>query len=305
MKKQTFWYRTPDNLDIHVKKWELPSVKAKAVIQIAHGMMEHIERYDNFATYLTSHGFIVYGNDHRGHGETGKRQGMLGYFADQNGFFRAVDDFLNISKQIKKKHPELPLYLFGHSMGSFIVRSYIQTHSNLIAGAILSGTGYFPLLKTIVGREIASFLPPKEKSPFMNKLVFGSFNRKVKKPNTGFDWLSNSRATVDDYMQDPYTGFVPTGKFFYDLLDGIISIQSKEKNKRIRQDLPLLLISGEQDPVGDYAKGIWKTADLYKQAGLIQITTMLFSDGRHELINDSNNQEVYNAMVHWINTETI
>ncbi|API93530.1 lysophospholipase [Virgibacillus pantothenticus] len=298
VKQQTFWYHTDDNMDIFIKKWE-PSSPAKAVMQISHGMMEHIERYHDFATYLTSRGFIVYGNDHRGHGKTGEKQGKLGYLADNDGFFKAVRDLRQISELIQSTHPSLPLFLFGHSMGSFFVRSYIQTYSDTISGAILSGTGHFPAVQLAAGQLAASLLPPKEKSVLMNKLVFGSFNKKVDHSPTGFEWLSRSKTAVAAYIKDPYTGFIPTGRFFYDLFTGLQSIHNKNKNQQIRHDLPLLFISGDHDPVGNYAKGVWKTATCYKNDGLTNITAMLFASGRHELLHELNKQEVYEAITHW------
>ncbi|NWO13380.1 alpha/beta fold hydrolase [Virgibacillus sp.] len=298
MKQQTFWYQTDDHTDVFIKKWE-PAFPAKGVIQIAHGMMEHIERYHDFATYLTSQGFIVYGNDHRGHGKTGEKQGMLGYFAETDGFYKAVHDLRQVSELIQTSHPSLPVFLFGHSMGSFFVRSYIQSYSNSISGVILSGTGYYPTTKLIAGQRLASLLPPKEKAVWMNKLVFGSFNKKVDYAPTGFEWLTRSTEAIDKYMKDPYTGFIPTGQFFYDLFTGLRSIHNSNNYLQIRCDLPVLLISGDHDPVGNYAKGVWKTAEFYTNCGLTQIVTMLFANGRHELIHEWNKQEVYEVIMQW------
>lgn len=297
--KNTFWYTSPDNVDIFVQKWE-PKKQAKAVIQIAHGMMEHIERYENFASYLTSQGFIVYGNDHRGHGRTGERQGKLGYFADSNGFFRTADDLVQLSKQIKASHPTLPLFLIGHSMGSFLIRIFIQKNSSLVDGAILSGTGHFPRLKTIAGKQLASFFSPKKEAPWMNKLVFGTYNKKIADASTGFEWLSSDHVTVQKYVKDPFTGFIPTGRFFFDLMEGLLTMQKTSNNKHIRHNFPLLILSGDCDPVGNYEKGIWKTARLFEKAGLESITTMVFTNGRHELLNEANKEEVYTAINSWL-----
>jgi alpha-beta hydrolase superfamily lysophospholipase len=299
--KSTFWMKSEDDVEVFVEKWYEPEKQPKAIVQIAHGMVEHIERYHHFAENLVEHGIFVYGNDHRGHGETGKRQGLMGYFADKDGFFKTAKDLYQLTKQIKEEFPNTPIFLLGHSMGSFLARYYIQNHSGEITGAILTGTGYYSKITTSFGKTIASKLPPKEKSPMMNKLAFGTFNRKIKNRKTNFDWLSSDEAVVQEYMKDPLTGFIPTAKFFYDLMTGLETIHNKEKNKSIRSNLPILITSGANDPVGSYGKGIWKTADIYKEAGLDNITTMLFENGHHELLNELNKEEVYEAIDRWIN----
>ncbi|CDQ39105.1 alpha/beta fold hydrolase [Virgibacillus salexigens] len=299
MIKESFWYPSKDGTCLFTRVWK-PNLYPKAIIQIAHGMMEHGERYDEFASHLALKGFIVYINDHRGHGKTGERQGQLGFFADSDGFMKTVDDLTQLSKRIKIAFPELPLYLIGHSMGSFLIRIYLQTNSHLANAAILSGTGYFPFVKTLAGKWFASFLPSRKESPLMNKLVFGTYNKKIPHSPTGFEWLSRNESTIKNYMKDPYTGFTPTGRFFYDLMNGLIAMQKTKRNRQIRPDFPILILSGDRDPVGNYTRGVWKTATTYKKVGLENVTTMFFANGRHELLHEDNRQEVFDLLTKWL-----
>lgn len=305
MKEQEFWLTTEDQVDVYVKKWFKKGREPKAIVQLAHGMMEHINRYDEFATFLVKNDIVVYGNDHRGHGKTGAKQGLIGFLAESDGFSKTTNDLYEITKLIKKDYPSVPLFLFGHSMGSFLVREYIQKYSNMVDGVILSGTGYYPSAIIEGGKLLARTLPPKEESHLMDYLSFGQNNRKIKEKKTKFDWLSRDDQSVQAYIDDSQTGFVATARFFYDLMTGLGMIHNTEHNRLIRGDLPMLLISGDADPVGDYSKGIWKTADLYKRAGLNNFSVMLFNDARHELLNELNKEEVYQALYQWIENRLV
>nr|WP_026909026.1 alpha/beta hydrolase [Paucisalibacillus globulus] len=298
--KSTFWLESVDDVEIYVEKWHDPGKKPRAIVQIAHGMVEHFQRYHGFADFLVTHDIFVYGNDHRGHGKTGQKQGLMGYLSEQNGFEKTRDDLFSITKIISEEYPDVPIFLLGHSMGSFLARNYIQEYSDVIQGVILSGTGFYPKLTTTLGKLLASKLNPKEKSPLMNKLAFGAFNRKVQDPKTPFDWISRDDQIVKDYMQDRYSGYIPTASFFFDLMTGISYIHNPKLNARIRKDLPILFISGEEDPVGNYGKGIWKTASLYERQGIQNIITVLFEGARHEVLNETNKSEVYDGMLQWI-----
>ncbi|ASK62763.1 lysophospholipase [Virgibacillus phasianinus] len=298
--EKDFWLSMYDDVEIYVKKWFNPNQKPKAIVQLAHGMAEHINRYHPFSNYLVENNIAVFGNDHRGHGQTGEKQGSLGYFADENGFEKVTNDLFEVTLEIKKEYPDTPVYLVGHSMGSFLSRAYIQKYSQEVDGVILSGTGYFPKFQSLAGKQVAAVLPPKEETKLMNALTFGSYNKKVDDMHTTFDWLTRDQKMVQSYIDDPYCGFVPKARFFYDLMDGIKTIQDKRRNEAVRKDLPMLLVSGDADPVGDYAKGVWKTAQLYEKAGLENIASMFFHDGRHEILNELNKEEVFNLLFHWL-----
>src|SRR5699024_7997662 len=202
-------------------------------------------------------GFHVYGSDHRGHGKTGDKQGLLGYFTDNDGFSKVVDDLYEITKRIKKQYPSVPIILFGHSMGSFLCRKYIQTYSNEIHSLILYGTGYFSKSQTVPAKMLASILPAKKESKLLNHLAFGNYNKRIANPYNQFAWLSRDKAEVEKYTVDRFCGFIPTAKFFYDLMDGLNQIHQRKNNLAIRKDLPIFIISGDADPVGDYGKGVF------------------------------------------------
>lgn len=298
--EKEFWVSTSDHTDVYVKKWFKTEVKPKAIVQLSHGMIEHIQRYHDFSTFLLENDIFVYGNDHRGHGKTGGQQGQLGYFSDRNGFTNVMEDIHEITKIIKSEYPKTPLILFGHSMGSFLARHYIQFYSNDIDGLILSGTGFFPTITNISGKALASILPAKKKSSLMNTLAFGTYNKKIVNKKTNFDWLTRDEEAVTKYIDDPQTGYIPTARFFYDLMDGLDKIHKKNLNKNIRKDLPILLISGEADPVGNYSKGVWKVAKIYNQIGLDNVKTVLFEGARHELLHEINKEEVYSTIYNWV-----
>ncbi|WP_010098430.1 alpha/beta hydrolase [Ornithinibacillus scapharcae] len=298
--KTTFWIDSVDGIQIYGEKWFNPEKQPKAIVQIAHGMVEHFQRYHGFAQYLVDQDLFVYGNDHRGHGKTGQKQGIMGYFSEENGFDKATDDLYTVTRKIQEEYPNTPIILLGHSMGSFLARNYIQKHSDLLKGVILSGTGFYAAHTTALGKSLATVLKPREKSPLMNKLAFGAFNRKIDSPKTPFDWLTRDDSIVTAYMQDRYAGYIPTARFFVDLMTGLQYIHNSKRNARIRKDLPILFISGAEDPVGNYSKGIWKTASMYRRLGMENITTSLFDGARHEVLNEINKIEVYEVVRRWI-----
>src|SRR5690625_1557548 len=222
--EKSFWITMEDQVEVYVKKWFSAGKQPKAIVQIAHGMIEHIERYNDFASYLLEQGIFIYGNDHRGHGNTGEKQGIMGYFSDEDGFRHAAEDLYVITMEIKQDYPQVPVFLFGHSMGSFLVRHFLHKYSGSVQGAILSGTGFTPEWKLFAARLLANSLPPKEESKLINSLVFANYNKKIKGNKTKFDWLSGNEKLVDEYIEDHYTGFIPTARFFYDLMSGIKKI---------------------------------------------------------------------------------
>lgn len=297
---EEFWLTAEDDCELYIRSWGSDIKDAKAVILISHGMTEHIARYKQLAAFFNGKGFIVYGDDHRGHGRTGEKQGQLGFIAEANGFELLVEDLHLLIQYVKKQHTGLPIFIYGHSMGSFITRNYIQNYSEEVAGVLLAGSGFFPERSSKVGLEIASFQNPRKESTFMNNLVFGNYNSKIVQKLTSFDWLTRDGQVVDDYIADPLSGYVPTAGFFVDLLTGILQMQDPERNKRIRKDLPMLFISGDADPVGNYSKGVFQAAESYIEAGLSDVIVSLYPDARHELHQETNKEEVFDFLEQWI-----
>ncbi|MEI3597434.1 MULTISPECIES: alpha/beta hydrolase [unclassified Oceanobacillus] len=297
---EEFWLTAEDDCELYIRSWGSDIKDAKAVILISHGMTEHIARYKQLAAFFNGKGFIVYGDDHRGHGRTGEKQGQLGFIAEANSFELLVEDLHLLIQYVKKQHTGLPIFIYGHSMGSFITRNYIQNYSEEVAGVLLAGSGFFPERSSKVGLEIASFQNPRKESTFMNNLVFGNYNSKIVQKLTSFDWLTRDGQVVDDYIADPLSGYVPTAGFFVDLLTGILQMQDPERNKRIRKDLPMLFISGDADPVGNYSKGVFQAAESYIEAGLSDVIVSLYPDARHELHQETNKEEVFDFLEQWI-----
>ncbi|MFC3041347.1 alpha/beta fold hydrolase [Virgibacillus xinjiangensis] len=299
--EKELWQQMSDGAEVYVRKWYRPETKPKAIVQIAHGMVEHINRYREFAEYLLERDIFVYGNDHRGHGKTAVKQGRYGYFAERDGFNRVTQDLKEVTDEIRKEYPQAPMFLLGHSMGSFLARNYIQNGNNDLNGAVMMGTGYYPRFVSLLGRGLSFLLPAQKESKLMHEIAFGSNNRRIANHATRFDWLSSDSKEVQAFLDDPYTDFIPTGRFFYDLMSGLSGIHDRKLIKSVRSDLSLLFISGGQDPVGSYEKGIWRAAHLYERAGVQDIITMLFDEDRHEILHELNREEVFEVLHAWIN----
>jgi alpha-beta hydrolase superfamily lysophospholipase len=302
-----FSYQASEGTEIFASKWtDVSEVTPRAIVQIAHGMAEHIERYHVFANELVSHNIFVYGNDHRGHGKTGTHANSIGYFAKEDGFEKVVNDLYTLTTIIEKDYPNIPIFLLGHSMGSFLSRRYIQLHGDRIAGVILSGTGGDPGLLGKIGRMIAKREMKKKgarmPSQLMNKLTFGSYNKGFTPNRTEFDWLSRDVAEVDKYIDDPLCGGVFTAGFFNDLLEGIEIINNPSNLSTIPLNLPIYFISGSKDPVGGNTKGVLKTYQSFINAGLTDVKYKFYDEARHEILNEINKDEVAAEIIQWINS---
>lgn len=270
-------------------------------IHLLHGMAEHSGRYDEFASLLCRKGYFITVHDHRGHGKTAELQGELGHIANENGFERIVQDSFELIEYFQSD--SRPTILFGHSMGSFIARRLMQRHSELIDGCILCGTSSTTILHSI-GNQLAKMLARLQgkniKSKQMNRLTFGTFNNHIQNAKTPFDWLTSDAEEVEKYILDSYCGFIPTHQFFVDLTDGLLSIHSKKQNNQIRKDLPILLISGTDDPVGNFGKGVYEVAKGFETVKIKDVTVYLFEQMRHELLNERNKELVYNVILRWL-----
>ncbi|SDM17428.1 alpha/beta hydrolase [Sediminibacillus halophilus] len=304
MEQKTYWLTTADQEEVFVRNWYEPNQSPKAIIQLAHGMAEHTARYQPFAEFMVKQNFAVYGNDHRGHGYTGKKQGTLGLLDENNGFDKTVEDLWTVTKVIKREHPGKPVFLLGHSMGSFLTRRYIQLHSDKVNGVMLSGTGSHPGFMNNIGKGLA-IAERKRKglkapSKLLNKLAFANYNRNIDDQVTDFDWLSRDAELVRAYLDDPLSGFVPTAAFFFDLFTGFDHMDDPNGIESIAKQLPMLLFSGSMDPVGKQAKGVFRTAETYYRHGISDITVRIYENGRHEMLNEINKEEVYTDVVNWI-----
>jgi len=300
----TFTFKGTDKKEIFAHKW-LPENESnlKAVVQIAHGMAEHSARYKGFAKKLTANNFGVYANDHRGHGQTAGTVENLGYFDDGNGWDLVVGDMNQLTNIIKKNHSDIPVFLFGHSMGSFLSRDYMFTYGGNTAGVILSATagdpGLLGRLGIIISKIESTIKGKKTQSPLMDKLSFGSFNKIFKPNRTDFDWLSRDDTEVDKYVDDPFCGTVFKAGFFNDLLNGIQKINNYSNIQNIPKDLPVYLFAGSDDPVGDFTKGVKKVYKNFENAGIKDLSIKFYENGRHEMLNEINRDEVTHDIINW------
>lgn len=287
---------------IHAVRWE-PVGTVKGIVQIIHGIAEHTKRYQEFAEYLNAAGYLVVAEDHMGHGRSGGKACIRGYF--YGGWFKAVDDCYQLLESTKAEFPDVPYYIFGHSMGSFMARTLLIKHPNTgIKGAIICGTGWMSEAVLKSGYTIAKMIcnknSEKKHSPTLHKLMFGSYNKKVEHPRTEFDWLTRDGTVVDAYIADPMCGFPETAGLARDMLEGIIYIQKSTNMKDMNISTPIFFIAGGADPVGSYGKGVRKAADKFKQIGMRYISCKIYPLCRHELLNEINRQEIYQDIGQWL-----
>ncbi|MFY9295541.1 MAG: alpha/beta hydrolase [Caldicoprobacterales bacterium] len=307
MGHQRFILPTKDNTPINVNKWDIDEgISPRGIVQISHGMAEWAYRYDSFARELNKVGFIVFANDHRGHGLTAPQKEEIGYIAADDGFSRMVEDMAELNEFIRKEYPDLPIVLFGHSMGSFLSQRFIQLYGTKIQGLILSGSNgkQSPIINFGI---LLAYIEMKTKgrrhrSQFLNKLTFEGYNRAFAPNRTGFDWLSRDDRQVDLYIEDPYCGGVFTASFFYDFLSGLKLITKKRSLKTIPKDLPVFIFSGSMDPVGLFGKGVENLVNMYKSIGMTNISYKIYPGGRHEMLNELNRDEVIEDIITWLNT---
>lgn len=287
---------------IHVCRWE-PKAAVCGIVQIVHGIAEYAQRYDAFANYLNEQGYLVVAEDHMGHGKSIDEPRNTGYFT--GGWFSAVDDTCKLMKMTMEEYPKVPYILFGHSMGSFMVRTILAKHPDCgISGAVICGTGWqpTPVLKTGIGlaKSICKMGDSRRTSAVLQKLMFGSYNRKVEHPRTAYDWLTRVDQTVDAYVADPLCGFTPTAGLARDMLLGIEYIQKQENLQKMDKTLPVLFVAGGDDPVGNYGEGVRKTARMFKNVGMENVTTQIYPLCRHEILNELNKNDIYQDIGNWI-----
>jgi alpha-beta hydrolase superfamily lysophospholipase len=292
-----------DDRRIRVARW-VPSTEAKAsvVVQLLHGLGEHLGRYQRFATACCDRGFAVIGHDHRGHGPGCDPQD-LGHFADRNGWDKVVNDAIAVQRCARKTWPDIPIVLLGHSMGSFIAQSVAAREPDAIKALILSASTFSPRMQVLSGRLLARLIISRSggrgKSPLLNRLGFGSFNQRFAPARTDFDWLSRDAAEVDQYIADPYCGMPLSNRLWYDLLGGLLEVTSFRTLRRIPTALPILITGGENDPVGG-RRGQGMLASAYRSTGHLDVTLKLYPDGRHEMLNEMNRDEFTRDLLHWI-----
>lgn len=301
MKHDTLWLDTRDHARVFVNAW-LPDNDPVAVIMLSHGMAEHSGRYGRLATALTAEGFAVYALDQRGHGQTAAPKD-LGHYADQDGWNKVVGDLATLNASITQRHADAPVFLLGHSMGSYVAQAYLMHHSASVQGAVLSGSNFQSVslyrAAALIVRLERWRQGPTGRSALIEKLSFGSFNNALKPVRTPFDWLSRDEQEVDKYIQDPLCGFRGTNQFWLDLLGGMKQVSKKSNLKQIDKNLPLLIIGGECDPVSQ-GKRLKDLAHALTGTDHQHVTLRIYPQGRHEMFNETNRDAVTSDLIVWL-----
>lgn len=302
---QDFYFQSSTGrTSIHALKC-VPDGKPRAVVQIAHGIAEHIDRYRPFMEFLADNGFVVAGNDHLGHGKSIRVPEEQGFFAEKDGWWRVVDDMDKLHDIMFNEYPELPYVLFGHSMGSFLTRTYLIKHPDKYDGVILSGTGHQSPALVLGGNAAASVMAKLNGAmgdgAKLDSLAFGTYLNKIENPRTKFDWLSRDTEQVDKYIADPLCGFVGKIGLYRDMMQGIKFITDKKNIAQMNKEKPVYFMSGDGDPVGDYGKGVERAYKAFCDAGLHDVFMRLYPGGRHEMLNETNKEQVYQDILSWLN----
>ncbi|HPF88308.1 MAG TPA: lysophospholipase [Candidatus Limiplasma sp.] len=276
-----------------------PEGEVRAIVQIVHGMAEYIDCYDETAKRLNQAGFLVVGHTHLGHGKDAE---VLGWFGS-GGFDALVEDVHTLRKDTQKEYPDVPYFLLGHSMGSFIVRNYCLKHEQGLRGVILSGTGYFTPGTVGMGLVLANLLcafgGEKKPAKLLENISFAGYNTEWAPPRTPFDWISRNEAKVDAYIADPLCGFTFTAGGYRDMFRGLQKLYP-DNLSAMDKEIPILLYSGASDPVGGRGTGVQKVAAELKAAGVEDVTMKLYPNGRHEMHNEPNREEVFSDLIDWI-----
>lgn len=287
--KKEFYFPSVSGLsDIHAASYLPDGKEVKAVLQIAHGMAEHLERYEPFIDALCDSGIAVYINDHLGHGKSVKNDDELGYFGEKDGWKFFIEDCHELTKIAKSENPDKPYIFFGHSMGSFVARAYSLKYGNELNGAIYCGTaGPNPAagLGAVLAGVIAKVKGTHYKSQLIDKIGFGTYNKKCE-GRTNFDWLSRDNEQVDKYIADKYCGFLFTACGYRDLFNLLAYVSEKDWFAGLSKNLPVLIISGEMDPVGEYSKGVEKVYNTLLENGKNNLKKIIYQGARHEILNE-------------------
>ena len=291
-----------DGCSIHALEWA-PEGPPRGIVHLVHGISEHIGRYDETARFLAEHGFLVCGADHLGHGRT-VTDGSYGFFAPENGWTLAARDVRALRKLEGARHPNLPYFLLGHSMGSFLTRTYLILWPGTVSGAVLMGTGQEPAPLVALGKRISALecrrLGPRGVSPLVHTLSLGAYNRRFRPSRTPSDWLSRDPAEVDAFLADPLCQSRPTVSLFRDMMGGLQLIARRDQLARMDPSVPVCFLSGQEDPVGGMGRGVEQVVRMFQDAGCRDLSLPLYPGARHELFHEQNRREVWADLLDWL-----
>ena len=300
---QNFSYPSADGKStIQAREW-LPEGSPRGVVQIIHGISEHMGRYDHVARFLNENGFLVCGEDHLGHGRT-VSDGRYGYFAARGGWDFVVRDIRRLREIEGEKYPGIPYFLMGHSMGSFLARTYLIRWPGTVDGAVLSGTGQEAAPLVAFGRGASNLLcalcGPEHVSGLIYRLSLGSYSRPFRRDGGTGSWLSQDPEMVESNRRDPLCSFRPTVSMFRDMMEGLEFIGSGSNLAKMDPETPIYFFSGDRDPVGSMGKGVRKVEEMFRRAGCRDVTVKLYPGGRHEMLNEVNRSEVLEDLLAWL-----
>lgn len=292
---------------VHAVKWTPDSGEYKAILQITHGMVEFIERYLPFAEFLTSKGYMVVGHDHIGHGQSVSSKEDWGYFCEGTPSDIVVADMHKLRVLIQEDNPKVPYFMLGHSMGSFMLRKYLAVHNEKLRGAIIMGTGFIPGNMTSLALKLTAVIAKIRGSRYRSKLIqslaFGAdykgFDMTGEQPENS--WLTKDVEIVKAYYKEPRCTFMFTVNGYKGLFEAVNFSCDAENAAKIPKKLPLFIVSGEQDPVGGLGKGVKDVYDMYKEAGMLDLTYKLYENDRHEILNETDKQVVFEDLLAWMN----
>lgn len=292
---------------IFARQW-LPSCEQpKAVVQIVHGISEYIDRYTAVARFLAYHGFVVVGCDHLGHGRTALSSEEYGFFAEENGWHTVSADVHRLRVLMGEKYPDLPYFMLGHSMGSFLARTYLIDWPGTLTGCVLSGTGQESPALISAGRSIANLVcktsGPRTHSKLIEQLAFGTYNKQFAPARTRADWISRDEDVVNAYVADPLCSFMPSAGMFRDMMDGLRYIADKSNLNKMDPTTPIYLFSGDRDPVGKNGAAVQKVACFFQKAQCKDVAVRLYPNGRHEMLNEINQEEVFADLLEWLESK--
>ena len=301
MEKKEFYYTSSNNINkIYAVKW-IPEGKIKAILQISHGVTEHINRYNELAKYLTDKGILVVGNDHLGHGKT---TGQRMYFGTSGSWNYIVKDIEKCRELITEEYKDIPYFMLGFSLGSFALRTHLIDYKPQISGAIIVGTGYSNNIEIALGTFMANQEAKKhgEENPTekIRNLTFGTYNKKINNPQTECDWLCSSQKDLQIYLNDPLRGGCMSSGLFRELLSGMKYTSNKNNIEKMSKDLSILMLSGDKDPVGKETKGVNKVYHLFKKSQIQDVTLKYYKNLRHDILHEENKEEIYELIYEWI-----
>ncbi len=309
MKKRNCRISSTDKKNqLHLAIWEpdeYSDEEIRGVVQISHGMVEYMERYQGLAEFLTNQGYVVAGNDHLGHGHSAASDRDLGYFAKKCGSRILVRDLRRVTAYLKHRYPEKPFFLLGHSMGSFLARNYAMKYGDELDGLILIGTGAQPQAALTLGQRLIELLKQfrgdRYRSSLLYKLCFATYNSKIHPKRTEYDWISRDESIVDAYAKDKFCTFRFTLNGYEALFQMIEYIQNPSHEEKIPKKLPIFFLTGSSDPVGHYGKDIRELSGRYRELGIKDVTFRIYYGARHELLNELEYDRTQKDILEWLN----